>query len=115
MKRSAEKNYDCGICGGTHPTGFEGDCRDDANRGPKDEPKQELIGYYDLDGYRIEDARSGEVLYSAGNNPVESSSVVDREEGLPLANIQEFCIRTGNEMAIELKATFMGALEAADE
>jgi GMP synthase-like glutamine amidotransferase len=25
----------CGICGGEHPVGFEGDCRDDANRYPQ--------------------------------------------------------------------------------
>ena len=25
---------DCGICGASHPVGFTGDCRDDANRFP---------------------------------------------------------------------------------
>ena len=25
---------DCGCCGGTHPAGYTGDCRDDANRWP---------------------------------------------------------------------------------
>jgi hypothetical protein len=24
--------YDCGICGHNHPLGWDGDCRDDANR-----------------------------------------------------------------------------------
>lgn len=24
--------YECGICDGIHPWGFNGDCRDDANR-----------------------------------------------------------------------------------
>jgi hypothetical protein len=28
---------DCGICGGEHPAGFAGDCRDDAHRYPKTE------------------------------------------------------------------------------
>lgn len=28
------KFKDCGICGNRHPFGFDGDCRDDANRHP---------------------------------------------------------------------------------
>lgn len=109
---------ECGSCGGYHPAGFDGDCRDDANRFPtpdKSEPKQELIGYYDLDGYRIEDNLDGEVLYEAGNNPHESSSHVAHEHGLSLATLKEYCERTGREMAEERGATFAGAFEAAKE
>jgi hypothetical protein len=68
-----------------------------------------IIGYYNLDGYRIEDNLDGEVLYEAGNNPLESSSHVDRADGLPLHTIKEYCERTGREMAEELSAAFVGA------
>ena len=68
----------------------------------------EIIGYYDLDGYRIEDNLDGEVLYEAGNNPLESSSHVDRADGLPIEKIIEYCVLTGQEMSRELKAGFKG-------
>ena len=69
----------------------------------------EIIGYYNLDGYRIEDNLDGEVLYEAGNNPLESTSHVDHADGLPIETIQEYCVLTGQEVAKELKAEFMGA------
>ena len=75
----------------------------------------EIIGYYDLDGYRIEDNLDGDVLYDAGNNPFESSSHVDRKDGLPLETIKEYCERTGKEMAKELNAVFLGAFEEEEE
>ena len=65
-----------------------------------------IIGYYNLDGYRIE-KNDGEVLYEAGNNFFESSSHI--ENGLPLITIKEYCEQTGREMAAELKAEFLGA------
>ena len=74
----------------------------------------EIIGYYDLDGYRIEDNLDGEVLYEAGNNPLESSSHIDHADGLPIEKIIEYCILTGQEMAAELKAEFRGAYLAEE-
>jgi hypothetical protein len=68
-----------------------------------------IIGYYNLDGYRIEDNLDGEILYEAGNNPLESSSHVDRVDGLPLKTIKKYCRGTGFEIAEELKAEFLGA------
>lgn len=68
-----------------------------------------IIGYYNLDGYRIEDNLDGEILYEAGNNPLESSSHVDRSDGLPIKTIREYCEQTGREMSVELKAEFLGA------
>jgi len=74
-----------------------------------------IIGYYNLDGYRIEDNLDGEILYEAGNNPLESSSHVDRADGLPIETIREYCERTGKEMATELKAEFLGAHYEEDD
>ena len=70
-----------------------------------------LVGYYNRDGYRIErpDDHGGRILYEAGNNPLESSSHVDQEDGLPLRTIRRFCLQTGREMAAEMDGTFAGA------
>lgn len=76
---------------------------------PKGEHTTKLIGYYNEYGYRIEDNLDGEELYIAGNNPFESSSVVELENGLPLDKIKEYCERTGQDMAEELKAEWLGA------
>ena len=67
-----------------------------------------LTGYYNKNGYRIED-ESGNALYHAGNNPLESSSVI--ENGLPIETLKDFCEQTGKEMADELSADFVGAFE----
>jgi hypothetical protein len=77
--------------------------------------RRKIIGYYNADGYRITDAKSGEDLYTGGNNPYESSSVVDRSVGLPLEEIKACCERTGKEMAEELGAEFLGAEEEDEE
>ena len=70
-----------------------------------------LIGYYNKHGYRIQDGNGNE-LYTAGNNPFESSSIVDN--GLPIETLRGYCEQTGREMAAELSAEFMG-VEFEDE
>lgn len=111
-----EQLEDCEICGGLHPAGFEGDCRDNGNRRiAKDSTCDELIGYYNLDGYRIENSRDGEVIYVAGNSPHDSTATVDRAEGLPLTTLKTYCERIGQELSEERGATFAGAFTAADE
>jgi hypothetical protein len=66
-----------------------------------------IIGYYNLDGYRIEDNLDGEILYEAGNNPFDSTSVID--DGLPLEIIKGFCNQTGLEMTVDRGVEFVGA------
>jgi len=68
-----------------------------------------LIGFYNEYGYRIEDNLDGAVLYTAGNNPLESSSVVSLNDGLPMKTIKEYCGRTGLEMAEEIGGEWIGA------
>ncbi|MFA5346539.1 MAG: hypothetical protein WC294_00210 [Methanoregula sp.] len=72
----------------------------------------QIIGYYNKDGYTIE-TTTGIVLYSAGNNPMESSSVI--ADGLPLETIKSMCDLTGREIAAERNAEFVGAEPGADE
>jgi hypothetical protein len=57
----------------------------------------------------------GNVLYEAGNNPLESSSYVAWDEGLPIETIKQFCEVTGKEMEKELNAEFIGMEEEEDE
>ncbi len=72
-----------------------------------------LIGYYDDYGYRIEDDDNGTVLYEAGNNPLESTSHVIN--GLPVETLKRYCKQTGQEMAEELGAEWLGAFENEEE
>lgn len=74
-----------------------------------------LIGYYNRDGYRIENSFSGMVWYRAGNNPWESSSWVPPNCALPLRTLRQFCIRTGKEMAREMNAIFTGVFREDEE
>lgn len=77
--------------------------------------KMEIIGYYDENGYQIENHRECEILYQAGNNPLESSSYVPVNEGLPIKTIREYCERTGKEMAKENNAYWLGAYRLEKE
>ena len=72
-----------------------------------------LIGYYNRDGYRIDEV-DGRTLYEGGNNPLESSSVIDRADGLPLRTIRRFCRQTGREIAEERGAEFVGVEREED-
>lgn len=47
----------CDICGGEHPVGFAGDCRDDANRYPKEPLPAFEITYADGQKTRTSMAR----------------------------------------------------------
>jgi hypothetical protein len=44
---------DCHICGAFHPPGFKGDCRDDDNRFPTDDPIERVIFRIWRDGHVI--------------------------------------------------------------
>ena len=70
--------------------------------------QQKLVGFYDAFGYSIE-TMDGRELYAAGNNPHESSSVVDLDIAVPLEKLQAFCDQTGREIAAEMGAEFLGA------
>ena len=65
-----------------------------------------VIGYYNKNGYTINDVETGEELYCAGNNPLESTGVI--ENGLPLETIKQYCEQTGKEIAVENNAEFIG-------
>ena len=67
-----------------------------------------IIGFYDKFGYTIEDESTGEVLYTAGNNPLESSSIVSPEKGLTISMIKKYCRQSGKEIAKENKGEFIG-------
>ena len=41
--------YECGICGHMHPTAWDGDCRDDANRFTNDELDRNFPGWIEVD------------------------------------------------------------------
>ena len=71
---------------------------------------KKIIGYYNADGYHI-DELDGATIYTAGNNPKESSSIIDRAFGLPLETIREFCEKTGRQIAEEMGAKFVGIEE----
>ena len=73
-----------------------------------------LSGNYNRDGYTITD-ETGEIVYEAGNNPLESSSRVRHDEGLDLRTIRRYCIQTGREMAAESGAEFARAERVEDD
>ena len=64
-----------------------------------------VIGEYSEYGYDIL-TDDGRVLYSAGANVSDSSaSGVD----VPLSKIRQWCVKTGKEIASEMKAVWGGA------
>lgn len=77
--------------------------------------KTQLIGYYNRHGYRIEDNLDGEILYEAGNNPLESTSHVDPADGLNLKTIRSYCDRTGKAMSREHVADYIGTYREEPE
>ena len=62
-----------------------------------------ITGYYDNSGYSI--WKNDELIYEAGNNPLESTSVI--KNGLLIETIKEYCIQTGNEIAAEQNDIFV--------
>lgn len=79
---------------------------------PEDVNEMELAGYFDEFGYTIEDCVTGKELYRAGNNPLESSSVVSN--GLPIKTIKKYCKQTLKEMAKENNCGFVGVFRKED-
>ena len=61
-------------------------------------------------GYRIIDNTTGDIIYQAGNNPRESSSVI-LSGGLPIHKLIEYCHQTGNEIAAEEGKLWVGIEE----
>lgn len=71
---------------------------------------REFFGVYHRYGYEIiERDGDGSPIYSAGNSPFESSTVVPRKEGLPLKTLASYCRQMGKAMAREADGTFTGA------
>lgn len=65
-----------------------------------------VIGRYNELEYEVE--LDGEVIYSAGNSPFDSQVYTDKETGVGLAVMKEYCEYTSREFAKEHKAKFMG-------
>lgn len=70
-----------------------------------------IIGYYHAYGYRIEDNLDGEMLYEAGNSFYDSTSVIDKDQGLNIKTIKKYCERTGKEIAEEKSGEWLGAYQ----
>jgi hypothetical protein len=74
-----------------------------------------IIGYYNHYGYRIEDNENGKVLYEAGNNPLESTGVVERKDGISIEMIKMYCEQSGRDIAEEKGVEWLGAHQDEDE
>jgi hypothetical protein len=70
--------------------------------------KEKIIGYYNKYGYRIQ-VIDGDELYVAGNNKYDSTQGAESlEDAIPLDKLKEYCEQSGNEIAKERNAIFVG-------
>ncbi len=67
--------------------------------------KKQYIGYYNKDGYRIEEVEGYDV-YTAGNSPYDSQQ--SSFNALPIETLKEFCQQTGEDIAEENDGEFLG-------
>lgn len=67
-----------------------------------------IIGYYDHQGYRIES--NGRELYTTGNHPLESATILDADDpiALPLKTIRKYCRKSAKEISTERNEPFIG-------
>lgn len=75
-----------------------------------------IVGEYNRHGYRIWDVETGNLLYTAGNCPFESTTVLDTWDRYaePLHTIRSHCLSTAQEIAAEHGAGF-GGVERVEE
>lgn len=77
-----------------------------------------VIGYYHEHGYNIwetdEQGNLKEEIYTAGNNPAESTSMVNIEDGVSLETLRDYCEKTGKEFAQERNLPWNGAHREED-
>lgn len=67
-----------------------------------------LIGEYSKQRYVIWDLDERKEVYWAGNSPLCSKTLVHPDDGLPITTMERFCIQTGNALAAERDAEFLG-------
>lgn len=66
----------------------------------------QLYGIVNAFGYQILDRKTNDILYEAGNNPIDSSPTqsLSADQGVGVETLTEWANLTGNEMAEELGA-----------
>ena len=68
-----------------------------------------LIGYYNENGYWIQDCKTGERLYTAGNHLNDSQQHAESPDvQLSLKKVEQYCNQTGHDIAEEVGAEFIG-------
>ena len=67
---------------------------------------QKVIGYYNELEYRVE--VEGNEVYQAGNSPLDSQTYTDKESGVGLKTMKEFCKQTSRDIALERQAQVEG-------
>jgi hypothetical protein len=73
-----------------------------------------VSGEYNQYGYEI--WCDGQVVYSAGNNVLDSTQpAMCNEDRLPLTTMRRFCIRTAREVAKEQNRPFGGVERVAED
>jgi hypothetical protein len=73
----------------------------------------EYRGFYNKTGYRILD-ENGDEIYSAGNSPYESQTIIDSRYALPLSTIKRYCNITGQDIADEKNGKWTGCKRYKD-
>jgi hypothetical protein len=69
--------------------------------------KQKVTGFYHAHGYNVWLMEGGDVvreLYSAGNSPYDSTTMVPIERGESIGTLAEWCEQTGSELAEDIGA-----------
>lgn len=63
--------------------------------------------------YEIFD-QDGQVLYQAGNSPLDSQTYLSKEDGVGLETMKKYAIQTGKEIAKEHNGQFIKATYTKD-
>jgi len=68
--------------------------------------KNYVLGRYNAHEYEIE--VDGEIVYRAGNSPLDSQGYVSKQDGIGIAEMKEYCIHTTKQEARERGIRYLG-------
>ena len=70
--------------------------------------KIKVIGRYHELQYEVVDFTNDQVLYTAGNSPLDSQGYVPAEDGVGIDTMKQYCEKTTRQIAQEQNAEYIG-------